>query len=57
MAIPEWVYAFIGAWLYFLVSRSRDIQIALKAQRHLTREDSKEINRGLKRSIILECLD
>jgi len=56
MAIPEWVYAFIGAWLYFLIDRSRDIQIALKVQRHLTREELRRINRGLKRSIIFECL-
>ncbi|HVS83922.1 MAG TPA: hypothetical protein VHE60_19470 [Pyrinomonadaceae bacterium] len=56
MAIPEWVYAFIGAWLYFLVNRSRDIQIALKAQRHLKPDESRRINRGLKRSITLECL-
>lgn len=56
MAIPEWVYAFIGAWLYFLLNRSRDIQIALKTQRHLTTEESRRIDRGLKRSITLECL-
>jgi len=56
MAIPEWVYAFFGAWLYFIVNRSRDIQIALKAKRHLTPEESKRINRGLKRTIILECI-
>ncbi|MFN7923388.1 MAG: hypothetical protein U0Q16_25020 [Bryobacteraceae bacterium] len=48
--------SFITALLLFLITRSGDIQICVKAEAHRTAAETKLIHRGLRRSILLDGL-
>lgn len=55
VAHPE-CFTFIAAELLFVIVRSADITIAAKAKKQLTKDEETSIQRGLRRSILLEAL-
>ncbi len=57
MNISEWPsqpYAFVGATLFFLIAKSKDIFIVIKDESERSEEEAIKIKQGLLKSLLLE---
>jgi len=54
MTPPLWLYTLCIAEAMFLFARGKDLQIVIRAKRHLSDADGARITRGLRRDLALE---
>jgi hypothetical protein len=51
-----WMMVYLGAELYAVLARSRDIVVVVKGQARRTAREEKEVKSGLTASVVLELL-
>jgi len=56
MIFPAKTVALLAAWLFLVVTRSREILIAVKSHDERTRDERRMVERGLIKSLVLDAV-
>jgi hypothetical protein len=56
MELPDHLYTFLAAWLFFVITNSSKIIILAKSNSHRSAAERKEVERGLRRAVFIELL-
>jgi|GEM_PF-4122206 len=55
-ALPPYLFTLMSAELFFFLLRANDLKILVKQDRQRTLQEQARVTRGLRRSLLLECL-